>query len=338
MESIRLRNSTGNQKIDDILRGFIGIHETVFPGRIRAYHVTGSYANQSALSTSDIDMTLVLRADFVDDHNTEVCSQLHDYLNLVSPVELDVKCQDERELLRLNTTFPYTHFSVINKLGSLLVYGEDIRDSMPLPPIGAVVWTYLEAICSADQTFFTPRRQASEALTFPLTYPDPEGEFYGYDTHRGFALVLHIGLIVTILCAMRAQEYVASKSDCPRLYAEFIGDEWTPFVEEVFAKCRYQWEQRIPQKPADRAQLRKLCQQTLGFEEHFLGICKDFLLGKLLDETGANQLRAAQWLGWIVYPDKAVLNALMSLADGNDSELRQAVSAAIDARKSAYGP
>ena len=65
MDTISLFNSTGNQQVDDILRGVIGISEIVFPNRIRGYYLTGSYANSYALPTSDIDMTIVFKGSFI---------------------------------------------------------------------------------------------------------------------------------------------------------------------------------------------------------------------------------------------------------------------------------
>ena len=239
MSDISLINSTGHDAIDNILVGIVGIFETVFPNRIRAYCVTGSYSNRSAIGTSDIDIIVTFKGNSIDEQEEERFSEIGSYCELISPVELDFKCIDEGKLLRLNTEFPYTHFAIVNKIGSLLVYGEDIRDNIPLPPVDAVVWTYMEAICHEYQCFLAQRRQSSEVLTFPLRYPEPEGEFYGYVNSRGiFDLVLNTGLAVTIICAIKVQRYVASKSDCPSIYAECINDEWTPFVQEVFEKCR----------------------------------------------------------------------------------------------------
>ena len=239
MSDISLINSTGHDAIDNILVGIVGIFETVFPNRIRAYCVTGSYSNRSAIGTSDIDIIVTFKGNSIDEQEEERFSEIGSYCELISPVELDFKCIDEGKLLRLNTEVPYTHFAIVNKIGSLLVYGEDIRDNIPLPPADAVVWTYMEAIYHEHHCLLAQRRQSSEILTFPLRYPEPENEFYGYVHGKSiFDLVLSTGLTVTVLCAIKARRYVASKSDCPSIYAECINDEWTPFVQEVFEKCR----------------------------------------------------------------------------------------------------
>jgi len=247
---------------------------------------------------------------------------------LISPVELDLECVDEGKLLRQNTELSYTHFAIINKIGSLLVYGEDIRDNISLPSIDAVVWTYMEGIYR--ERIFAKRRQSSEVLTFPLNYPKPEDEFYGYA--RGdniFDLVLNTGLAVTILCAIKAQRYVGSKSDCPSIYEECINDKWTPFIQEVFEKCRYQWKQRVPADKEGRSQLREICRRMLAYENHFLSVYREYLLAKLCDPDSDNQILAAHWLGRIACPDKEVISALKSLKNTDNKELNQLVKKAL---------
>jgi len=56
IQPITLLNTTGHQRIDDIIRGLIGIFEAAFPDRIRAYYLAGSYADGSAVPLSDIDI------------------------------------------------------------------------------------------------------------------------------------------------------------------------------------------------------------------------------------------------------------------------------------------
>ena len=328
MSEISLIDPTGYGNIDNILKGIVGILETVFPNRIRAYCVTGSYSNRNAIGTSDIDMTVIFRGNSIDAQEEGRFSQTSSYCELLSSVELGLECIDEGKLLRLNTEFPYTHFAIINKIGSLLIYGEDIRDNIPLPPVDAVVWTYVEGIY--HERIFAKRRQSSEVLTFPLRYPEPEDEFYGYiQGDSTFGLVLTVGLAVTVFCAIKARRYVASKSDCPSIYAECINDEWTPFIQEVFERCRYQWEQRVPDDREGRRQLREICKQTLAYENHFLSVCREYLLAKLRDPDGNNQMLAAQWLGRIIYSDEEVLNALKSLENTDNKELHQVVKKAL---------
>ena len=61
MDSISLENYTGNQLIDNILRGIVGIFEALFPDQIRGCYLIGSYANRSALPTSDLDLIIIFK-------------------------------------------------------------------------------------------------------------------------------------------------------------------------------------------------------------------------------------------------------------------------------------
>lgn len=59
--SITLSASSQSEGVDAVLRGLIGIYETVFPGRIYSYYLLGSYADGSATAISDIDLMLIFR-------------------------------------------------------------------------------------------------------------------------------------------------------------------------------------------------------------------------------------------------------------------------------------
>ena len=61
--SILLSTSSGSQSVDDALCGLIGIFELRFPGRVRAYYAEGSYADRTAISTSDIDLVLIFNQE-----------------------------------------------------------------------------------------------------------------------------------------------------------------------------------------------------------------------------------------------------------------------------------
>ena len=68
MESVALLDSTGNDKADAILQNIVGIYERAFPNRIRSYYVVGSYADGTAVSTSDIDACIVFKDEFRNNH------------------------------------------------------------------------------------------------------------------------------------------------------------------------------------------------------------------------------------------------------------------------------
>ena len=132
---------------------------------------------------------------------------------------------------------------------------------------------------------------------------------------------------------MKAQRYVGSKSDCPSIYAECVNDEWTSFVQEVFEKCRYQWEQRVPIDEDGRRQLREICQRMLAYENHLLSFFREHLLMKLRGRDRDNRMLSAKWLGRIIYPDEEIISSLKSLENNDNKELRRAVKQALRPQK-----
>jgi len=116
-------------------------------------------------------------------------------------------------------------------------------------------------------------------VTYPLSYPNLTGAFYGYDApdhapdviapERGCvrcsnrsdqpgmrSLVTGILWAATGLIAHRAQIYVLRKRDVPALYARHIGGEWANLLEELYRRCRGEWHCAIPLELAQRVHLR----------------------------------------------------------------------------------
>ncbi|HTK09718.1 MAG TPA: nucleotidyltransferase domain-containing protein [Ktedonobacteraceae bacterium] len=61
MKDILLQSSLGHAQADSVVQEVISVYETAFPAQIAAYYVDGSYADQTYLATSDIDMVIVFR-------------------------------------------------------------------------------------------------------------------------------------------------------------------------------------------------------------------------------------------------------------------------------------
>jgi Nucleotidyltransferase domain len=79
---IALASSTGQPQIDEIIRGIIGLFETVFPGRIRGCYLVGSYADGSAVALSDIDLRVVFKEGFADSAEEEQVRRVRGYCRL----------------------------------------------------------------------------------------------------------------------------------------------------------------------------------------------------------------------------------------------------------------
>jgi len=84
---LNLATSSGSKSADDALRGVIGIFETIFAGRVRVYYVEGSYADRSAVATSDIDLLVVFKERFIDETELDSARQLGSFCANLSAFE-----------------------------------------------------------------------------------------------------------------------------------------------------------------------------------------------------------------------------------------------------------
>ena len=168
MGHVALCATTGDRRADTLLQGTIGIFETCFPGRVRGYYLVGSYANGSAVATSDLDLVVVFKDDFESDEPAR-CRDLAHNCSLISPVRIDVAPRCETELVRTG--------SVSLKLASRLLYGEDIGALVPLEPLE----DYLPKALSGFFFYTAMLRGEPAHLTYPVDYPDANAAFYGYE-------------------------------------------------------------------------------------------------------------------------------------------------------------
>ena len=305
------------------MQGIIGIYELVFPGRIRGYYLLGSYTDATSVSISDIDMAILFKGSSVDDRE----AQVNRCCSLMSPIRLDISAHSEERLPAEDVRL---------KLGSVLLYGKDSRDNIALPPIEA----YHQYI-TAWPCYFFRRIRGAEFLTFPLDYPEPEGEFYGYERKSIPAwyptavvngtkeLVASICWTATAIVALQAGRYIGRKADGIKTYKELISDGWAPFVQDVYQRCKLQWKYMVPGDKDDRKLLSDLCRQTLAFENHYLTIYRKYLLTSLHSESIDDRLFAVKRLREVVYSDEEVTHSLLALAAVDNEDLREAVKEAI---------
>jgi hypothetical protein len=267
-----LLHTTGRPHIDRVIAGIIAIYQAAFPGRIRGYYLVGSLSRGTAGTNSDIDLEIIFKDSFLLDEPDRLIL-VRQGCRALSAIHLDLPARDEASLLQTDT--------VALKTASALVYGEDTRESIPLPSIE----TYLRRVSIPTHRALTSEFR-SLPVSLPLTYPQQEAEFYGYvptdPNHPHFIWgtkiwVLDIGWMATFLLAYQTGMMVPSKDDMPHLYHEHIHDEWTSFITEVHDLCRLQWEYTIPVNAHDRARLRALCEQTLAYENHVMGLYQVWL-------------------------------------------------------------
>lgn len=182
---------------------------------------------------------LIFKDRFTDEDEAGAARQLGAYCASLSAFELDLEIIDEQRAAR--NAFPTL------KLASVLLYGEDIRDQLALPPIGA--WTrdrMHAAYWLIVQVFNRP-----PLVRDLLGYPQPDAAFFGYDQRTMRLpdgaqvrctrdLVRVTGWAATALIALQTGTYVVRKRDCHLRYHELIGDEWSDLLttKRSFVRCR----------------------------------------------------------------------------------------------------
>lgn len=331
MNDILLLNATGNKQIDDILKETVALFENAFPQCIRGYYVEGSYANDSQVPTSDVDLVLIFKNVFIDEQERTKAEEVARQCASSCRVEMDILLIEEAHLRKVG-------IRPALKMGSIFIYGEDICEKLPLMPLQE--WTRDRMHSSYWRTVDLFNRPF--VVTYPLTYPDQDGEFYGYDRRKlrladgsevncTRDLIRLVGWSATAILAFKAGQYVARKSDCQRLYTDYIADRWTALLYDTYTLCRGRWNYLIPDDPGERRLLRLICSQTLPFENHFLLIYKDFLLRELHSDDVEGKLQALWVLSKIPYKDAEIEAAVHALRNDTVGSVRESATEAIRA-------
>jgi hypothetical protein len=326
MENLALCTTTGDQRTDTLLQGTIGVVEACFPNRIRGYYLVGSYANGSAIASSDLDVVVVFKHTFEGDEQAR-CRYLTHHCSLISPIRLDLAPRCETELFQAG--------SVTLKLASQVLYGEDIRAAVPLEPLDE----YLPQVLFGFFFYTALLRGEPERLIYPLDYPDSHAPFYGYERWGLFladqlavglrTLVNSMTLAATFLVGVHAARHVGSKRDAIATYKVTIADAWADLLEDVYDMCKQRWAYRIPDTPADQAALRQLCQHILSFENYVLEQCRGYVLDVLANGKDHLKISIARSLQKITYVDAEVEAALQTRTHDAQATVRQAAEEAL---------
>ena len=307
---IVLSNTTGSERADTVLRGILGVYEAVFPGRVRGYYLEGSYADGIGIATSDIDLEIVFKDELQDDERGKA-RQIGESCALLSAVELDCAITDEQELS--GGVVP-----MFKK--SIPVYGEDIRATFSL--ISLDKWTSNRMHAAYWLTINIYHRP--ESAIYPLAYPDPAGEFYGYDNRKlrlpdgnevdcTRNLVRTTGWIASALLAFKAGKMLATKRECFLSYHECLETEDAQLLHDIYEQCRQQWNYLIPEDAEDRKMLRTICARTLAFENRFLAMYKQFLLSELSSRSKQHIQEALRFLSQNPFLDDEIEQAVRRL-------------------------
>lgn len=298
--TVQLLRSTGTERIDALLTSYFSELASQFAGRLGSIYLVGSTTDGAADQISDVD-GLVILAGPPSPEDQHTFKSVTSAWSTRGGTILDFGLVPDEEL--------FARGALGKKTGSwVLLYGEDIREL--IPPMS--VEQYTDAVMRGSFTCLRHTRGGSDALAYPLTYPDPNGEFYGYE-RRGFrdfdgwrspgtkALVNTVSLAATTLVAMQTGFCATSRRESFVAYRERIGGQWAPLLDEIHIRCRDTWAYRVPDVAEDRQLLRALCHDVLAFENEYVLSCIRYLRSKVTSNEAGAAERAAETLSQILY-------------------------------------
>jgi hypothetical protein len=280
MAHMSLLSRIGTAAAEQTAQQVIELFEQRFPSQISGYYLVGSYAVGEAITTSDVDI-VALFAGTLNDADRERFAETLEQCRRESPLPIDMTPISEERLRYVGGVWFQT--------ASRLLYGKDVRDTIPRKLVADHTRDTMHAVVA----LLARVRGNPEQLGVPLDYPDPEGEFFGYDRRQmrladGTTcastknVVLNVIGAANALTLLAASQYLGSgkTSEIPVHYRAWVGGEWAGLVTELYEYGRNRWAYRVPDAPTDRRHLRELCARALGFENYFLERYRTFLLAE----------------------------------------------------------
>ena len=336
------------EHLNPLLHDLVQLFERSFPGRIRSCYLGGSYSDGTAVghtsspNASDMDLFVIFRGMLSEDESATF-QRLVAECQRNSPVQVDAQAYSESDLVRPPRK-DATQASFVNALireASVLVAGEDIRADLAPIPFERYV---LDVIESGVFHLGIARQRESISyplvtpLIFPLTYPDPTGEFYGYDVvparpdaPRGTrVLVALTAWIATLILALETGRHAGQKSQSIQLCQAYLPDDQrVRLAASIYSTCKGAWGYVLPTEAKDREQLRSLCRDTLDLENEYLRLCRTSVLAELQQGGEDEKRQAIRILQSVAYGDDEMIATLRTLEHDTDEEVRRSAAKAL---------
>ncbi|MBT3983981.1 MAG: hypothetical protein HOE90_21680 [Bacteriovoracaceae bacterium] len=308
MENVEILNSTGNSAADSTIKGGLILFRAVFGDILLSSYVSGSYALSYEVPSSDVDLYLFLKRPMTKKEE-ELFDDIDDALFEMSFPPLDLIPRDIKDVKKKGI--------VKFKENFLHVWGEDLSEQIEEPDIEGYIYNSLHGcfqLCRRN-------REGMETLQIPISPPDPKMPLLGFDEREmKFAggvlapctkeIVVLGGWMASTLVALSSKNIVPTKQECPQMYNEFVGDEWSSFIEGLHRDLRKLWNYEIPQDQFGLEMVREYALGLVEFENHFLKIYHQYLLDGLKFESLVRQRTHLIRLGQLIYRPQKVLSYL----------------------------
>lgn len=260
----------------------------VLSGQLVAAVLIGSGADDTDVPLSDIDVIAVLNRPFADDAERAVAVAQAERVSAAHGRRLDLGFVTAAQLASLHAVI-----QVAMKQESLLLWGDDIRPQLTLPPHDQ----YTRDVSDGAWHFLAGILRGTDTLPLPLAAPEPHDALLGYARVRVVPwypagmqlgtkeLVATATRLATALLALNHGRYAGSKRSAVQQYAQHAhGTPWAGFPQLVYRRCKLEWSYGVPAAAQEQTELRALCASMLAFEQSY---CATY--GTYLDRLAASE-------------------------------------------------
>jgi hypothetical protein len=206
-------NYKNNKELDSIIK----IINTSIPNKIRAFYMTGSYAGNYMVNTSDFDGIIILKKSS-SKNDIQKVEKILELLSNISNKALDISVLNESNLIIPKTPHDSINSLIIQK-NSELIYGKDIKSNIP-----QIDFKPYFIARTNEPIYFIKRVRKTKFLKYPVNYPNSKDFYLGYCNRKLMSkeelvlsskeLVVNMGWIATALIALKSGEMVIKKDDC----------------------------------------------------------------------------------------------------------------------------
>ena len=263
-----------NNDIKSFLTGIFNSFTNTYPEQIVSYYLTGSRAAGHESTTSDYDLTFVVK----DKKDPERHITFEEFQNMqltiadirkTSKYPLDVTIIGEQNI-------KYGDVMACTKQ-RVLLYGIDV-----LKTVKTLKGVKLQLIFSKVVLHNMKVLRGMDVLNYPLLYPNEQDEYYGY-TKSGIwnadgsyregldVLVCLITVIASLRLSIFSDVQSTGKHYTATHYRRLLpNDIWTDLIEDVYNVCKVTYQSELPTDKVNMEKVKLLCKRTLEMENQFL--------------------------------------------------------------------